>query len=328
MGRLNPRDSVNYPGARPPLMRSDDMPKPTCLNDGCETPSHRAGRCTTHYRHALEAGETGAAAPCKWLDCKSFASTRGFCHNHYARAARANDFDKPWVASSPAVCRWPECDRTAEKIGLCRRDYQRSRKLGHPEAPWETWTNGRDGKPKVACRWLGCDLEEKYAGYCARDYSRAKALGNSVDPWLYWDTSGTCVVCGTEWEPGRNRNRRVCSKVCAAKEWGQLNPDRAKASKKASTQRRRARQMDATVEHFTASDVRAYHGDDCYLCDKKINYSLKFPHPKSPSLDHVQPLSRGGAHSLENCAMAHLECNLKKHAAPAVKLPQPTLLAI
>ncbi|NKT05174.1 hypothetical protein GS485_11095 [Rhodococcus hoagii] len=39
---------------------------------------------------------------------------------------------------------------------------------------------------------------------------------------------------------------------------------------------------------------------------------MVYPHPKSASLDHVIPLSCGGAHDPSNVALAHLACNVAK----------------
>jgi len=69
------------------------------------------------------------------------------------------------------------------------------------------------------------------------------------------------------------------------------------------------------------------HGDICYLCGEKINFRLKHPNPKSPSLDHVIALSRGGTHTLGNVAMTHLKCNLSKQSNLAGVEPHATLFA-
>lgn len=44
---------------------------------------------------------------------------------------------------------------------------------------------------------------------------------------------------------------------------------------------------------------------DCYLCGKPLDGELQ--------MDHVIPLSRGGAHARENLRPTHAECNLRKH---------------
>lgn len=50
----------------------------------------------------------------------------------------------------------------------------------------------------------------------------------------------------------------------------------------------------------------------CGLCGKSIDPGLVFPHPLSATVDHIVPLSAGGAHSPENVQAAHLTCNARK----------------
>jgi 5-methylcytosine-specific restriction endonuclease McrA len=45
----------------------------------------------------------------------------------------------------------------------------------------------------------------------------------------------------------------------------------------------------------------------CYLCGKRNR-------PETYSIDHVTPLSKGGAHSFENFRLVHLNCNVRKQA--------------
>lgn len=50
----------------------------------------------------------------------------------------------------------------------------------------------------------------------------------------------------------------------------------------------------------------------CHLCDKDVDKMVRHPDPLSATLDHIVPLRIGGEHVYENCALAHLECNIKK----------------
>lgn len=59
----------------------------------------------------------------------------------------------------------------------------------------------------------------------------------------------------------------------------------------------------------------------CHLCGKPIDKALEFPHPYSFSVDHIEPLSHGGAErARSNLAACHLRCNQSKgnrgHAEP------------
>lgn len=48
------------------------------------------------------------------------------------------------------------------------------------------------------------------------------------------------------------------------------------------------------------------YGNICYLCGKEIATA------KDITIDHWQPLSKGGADTLENYRLAHFECNQLK----------------
>ena len=50
------------------------------------------------------------------------------------------------------------------------------------------------------------------------------------------------------------------------------------------------------------------------ICLESVDPALAYPDPRSPSLEHVVPLSRGGAHDPSNVVIAHLRCNLSKGA--------------
>lgn len=228
-----------------------------------------------------------------------------------------------------STCKWPGCDNKQRSKGFCARDYARAKRANNYVDPWV----GKEMRVYATnvgreCRWPECSEPAAYSGLCRRDYSRAKRLKNHVDPWNDWATTCLCVICGTSWESPRNANLRFCSNTCRMKQWKIDNPERARTIKMDGVRRRRARIAGVHVESFTITDVRMAHGDDCYLCGKRIKYSLKFPHPKSPSLDHVIPISAGGAHSIKNCAMAHMECNNRKNAGATDKSPVNTLFAI
>lgn len=53
-------------------------------------------------------------------------------------------------------------------------------------------------------------------------------------------------------------------------------------------------------------------GGSCAICGDQIDRALPWPDPESASLDHIRPLSKGGAHDQDNVQWAHLVCNLRK----------------
>lgn len=51
----------------------------------------------------------------------------------------------------------------------------------------------------------------------------------------------------------------------------------------------------------------------CAICGKPVDFSLKSPHPLSPTIDHIIPLDKGGHPSdIDNLQLAHRCCNRQK----------------
>jgi len=67
--------------------------------------------------------------------------------------------------------------------------------------------------------------------------------------------------------------------------------------------------------HEPYTDTYIFERDNwvCGICGQKINKRLKWPNPRSKSIDHIVPISKGGANAPINVQSAHLRCNISKH---------------
>lgn len=55
--------------------------------------------------------------------------------------------------------------------------------------------------------------------------------------------------------------------------------------------------------------LRALHGDDCWWCFKPINFDAEARKSQRPSIEHLQPKSKGGTNALDNLRLCHPGCN-------------------
>jgi len=77
------------------------------------------------------------------------------------------------------------------------------------------------------------------------------------------------------------------------------------------------RRADRTGQHRTAFEKnrrRIFASQTvCGICGKPVDFSLKYPHPLSPCVDHIIPVARGGHPSdMSNLQLAHWTCNRQK----------------
>lgn len=60
---------------------------------------------------------------------------------------------------------------------------------------------------------------------------------------------------------------------------------------------------------WTKSEVAERWGTTCYLCGHEVDRDVGQGYPESPEIDHVVPLSRGGADEISNLRWTHARCN-------------------
>lgn len=110
---------------------------------------------------------------------------------------------------------------------------------------------------------------------------------------------------------GEVRSGLYCSRRCANDGIEYASRGDARRARK---HRRRARVRCLPSERFAPSEIFERDGWRCGVCLCSVDGALAYPNPMSASLDHVIPLSKGGAHTRDNTQCAHLQCNVAKGA--------------
>jgi 5-methylcytosine-specific restriction endonuclease McrA len=78
--------------------------------------------------------------------------------------------------------------------------------------------------------------------------------------------------------------------------------------------KRRAKLAGVESDLYTLAEISERDAGRCGICRRLVGTTHDWPHPKSPSIDHIIPLSEGGDDSRANVQLAHLGCNVKKGA--------------
>lgn len=112
-----------------------------------------------------------------------------------------------------------------------------------------------------------------------------------------------------KYRPGQYQRRR--ERVAAGLELPKRQ--RWPETYKAHDQLRRARKMGLDTEVFTTKEICERDGWTCGICRLPVEPGLRYPNPRSASLDHIVPLSKSGPHTRANCRCSHLECNVARN---------------
>ena len=115
-----------------------------------------------------------------------------------------------------------------------------------------------------------------------------------------------CSVCKTEFEVAGNYAKKFCSKKC--KDYDENRQDYTKAYNQAY----RARKRNARTERVYRQKIYDRDNYVCQICFEPVDTTCDPKTKRAPSLDHIIPLSKGGAHSYDNIRLAHIGCNAKK----------------
>lgn len=114
-----------------------------------------------------------------------------------------------------------------------------------------------------------------------------------------------CIVCGDNFKqyfPGW----RCCSRACSRKN------DQKSRNLYHRELNRHHREVKKAGERFSPFEIFDRDGWTCQICGKAVDRNAKAPNPKSATIDHIIPVSKGGEHSRRNVQCAHLSCNSRR----------------
>lgn len=111
----------------------------------------------------------------------------------------------------------------------------------------------------------------------------------------------------------RNKNERRKS----IRRWRENNPDKITIYK----HRYRAKKQDNGHEPYDPKYIYDRDNWICRICNKPVDKELKYPNRMSKSIDHIIPVSLGGADTEANVQLAHLTCNQRKNNKVDVTTP-------
>jgi len=194
-----------------------------------------------------------------------------------------------------------------------------------------------------SCRTCNIDISDtaprvRYCVLCQRERVREHRERNNTQRRVgpRPKTERACMACGDNFSSSSPR-ARACSNTCL--EWTRKRPGvprllnrdcagcaRAFKARYASQlycstrclwdtakARRRAAVAGVGCEPVSRAAVLDRDRWVCQLCHRRIPKAHRHPHPLSASLDHIIPISRGGAHTPTNVQASHLRCNLSKN---------------
>ena len=248
------------------------------------------------------------------------------------------------------TCQWDGCDRPAFARGLCQRCNMRARRAGtihRYAAPprvcdqcGDEFATGKNGKHRYcseACQKASVE-SRRIARRIATLPRPCANCGEIIDHTQRSDAKFCSVRCQhSSWYAANDErlkaasaawNRRNAAQKARANKlwyeanrervatlnraWREANVDKVREIGRDSAARRRARKAETVVEHFTFAQVWVRDEGRCWLCGESVDPDLIWPDPLGPSIDHVIPLVLGGSHTLANCSLSHLVCNLRK----------------
>lgn len=118
----------------------------------------------------------------------------------------------------------------------------------------------------------------------------------------------SCLVCGVDFSAKADPRNVYCSRAC-------LERRRNKARRAYLNHWNRVRSGKIAEAPVKIDPVSVFARDNwtCWLCHSPVSRTAAAPHPRSATVDHVVPVSKGGSNDAGNLRCAHWSCNVTRN---------------
>ena len=210
------------------------------------------------------------------------------------------------------TCTVGGCENKVQAKGLCNSHYARWRKHGdYNVTPKHNPLNTDTHKVCGTCREL-LPRADYYRSSRTRDGLRA-----SCKPCTNASNVNSCERNKEKVLERQRIARSTPEHQARLREYLEhyLPANRDKYAERSA--KRRALMRDALVdEGITVKALRAKHGDECMFCGVTMLFNGQAKgnlNPRLATIEHLQPLSRGGKHSWDNTTLCCHRCNTSKN---------------
>lgn len=166
-------------------------------------------------------------------------------------------------------------------------------------------SKGNYYKEKTLVKCNSCDTEFltafEHQRFCSASCRMTKASATQSRVYFY-----KCDDCQTDFSTSRHLAGVSATAITRCKDC-QLQRKRVRDRKKTLVRQKAISNPRISVELIAKRDSYL-----CHLCNEIVDMEIKRTEKMGATIDHILPLSKGGLDTMENVALAHWICNIRK----------------